>query len=188
MHSIKLRLRQTKPSAKRSDEPVIEWAAAVRSFITEEPASAAADEVDLPQLPLHCFGAGFYRLFSLHDENLNPEDLSETPHLDLSTGGIYPVKFGEDPTQAAISHLVDRWWDHYGQRKVRAAQLLKLTDLLSSPLPALEAEPTSYSQAIALGRLLQRLHGQTIAGRTLHARTSGNSSAYWLTCTTLSPF
>ena len=110
-----------------------------------------------------------------------PEDLFETPHLDLHTGGIYLVSFGEDPTDVAISQLVDRWWEQYGQRKVRAGQLLRLSDGLPEPLPALESEPTPHSRAIALGRLLQGLHGQTIAGHTLQARPSGNSTAYWLT-------
>lgn len=137
---------------------------------------------DHPHIPLHFFGAGFYsRLFLLHDVTLAPEDLSETPHLDLSSGGIYLVSFGEDPTDIAISQLVDRWWSEFGPRRIRAGQLLQLTDQLSAPLPSLETEPTSHSKVIALGRLLRGLDDQTIAGRTLHARASGNSTVYWLT-------
>jgi len=139
------------------------------------------DQADHPHIPLHFFGGVFYRLFLLHAETLAPENLSETPHLDLSTGGIYLVRFGEDPTEEGMSQLVDRWWDQFGQRKVRAGQLLPLSDGLPEPLAALETEPTSHSKAIALGRLLQGLHGQTIAGHTLHARASGNSTVYWLT-------
>lgn len=140
------------------------------------------DQADLPHIPMHFFGAGYYsRLGWLSNRTYHHEDLSDSPHLDLSTGGIYLVRFGEDPTDVAISLLVDRWWDQYGQRKVRAGQLLPLADGLPEPLPALNSEPTSHSKAIALGRLLQGLDGQTIARHTLHARASGNSTVYWLT-------
>src|SRR5690606_33372743 len=126
-----------------------------------------------PHIPLHFFGVGFYsRLYLLHDETLAPENLSETPHLDLSTGGIYLVRFGEDPTETGIQQLVERWWAEFGQRKARAGQLLQVTNQLSAPLPALDAEPTSHSKAIALGRLLGGLDGQTIVGHTVHARAS----------------
>ena len=156
-------------------------AAAIDPDVTSIPV-LTADQADHPHIPLHFFGAGFYsRLGWLSNRTYQHEDLSETPHLDLSTGGIYLVRFGEETTAAGISQLVDRWWDQYGQRKVRAGQLLQPTDGLPEPLTALKIEPTSHSKAIALGRLLQGLHGQTIAGHTLHARASGNSTVYWLT-------
>ena len=140
------------------------------------------DQADHPHIPLHFFGAGFYsRLGWLSNRTYQHEDLSESPHLDLSTGGIYLVRFGEDPTAAAISHLVDRWWDQCGQRKVRAGRILQLVNGLPEPLPALATEPTSHSKAIALGRMLQKFDGCTIAGYNLHARASGNSTVYWLT-------
>ncbi|MEQ8820497.1 MAG: hypothetical protein RLY93_09645 [Sumerlaeia bacterium] len=133
-------------------------------------------------VPLHFVGGSFFgRLHTLFSGQLEEADLTCFATYDPTTDHVVLCQYGDDKYEATLRNFVEAWWSRHGHRKLRAAALMGLMVSSDITLPGLDKEPSPHSKAIALGRLLQGLDGQTIAGRTLHVRPSGNSTVYWLT-------
>ncbi len=149
------------------------------------------NDVEPIYIPYHFFCADYFGMLHSLDEDddlvaMNPNSIPpldvspHAPQMDCAAKPLQAASVG--PSKHPWNDVLEAWYEGYGERRVRAGELVSLigaSKLVPPEAPATWHE-SSQAAAIWLGKRLQSLVGATINAHQIEATRSGNSTVFCL--------